>query len=89
MSKTKVDTCRETQLAAIGYQAPADGIADRGGSYTLWVQISPPDGLYYSAKDLTEGLMDRYPKTAEHIRVLKARYPMLRIFDTKAGKFRE
>jgi hypothetical protein len=68
MTETTNVPDRASVIAAIGYKTPADGLADRGGSYTIWVQIDPPDGLYYSAKDLTEGLMDREDGTREHLR---------------------
>jgi len=85
---TENDLIRRSLIAAIGYKTPADGLADRGGNYTIWVQIDPPDGLYYSPKDLTAGVMDRHHTTHQHLVLLETHHPHMRVFDTKSGKFR-
>ena len=58
----------ETMKNAIGYESPQEGKADKGGSYTVWVQL-PSDGKWYSPKDIS-GLR-RDIATHEHVRVLK------------------
>jgi hypothetical protein len=61
---------------AIGYKTPQEGKADKGGSYTVWVQL-PTDRKWYSPKDISG--ISRNTATHEHLRVLNRKIRNLRV----------